>query len=112
MVLSAIVDISARKRMEASIHAVDDQLTHINRVATVGELSSSIAHELKQPLAAIVANANAGLRWLANERPNLDEARAALNAIAGAGHRAGEIIESLRSMFKKGSQEKMRFLSV
>ena len=107
MVLSAIVDISARKRMEARIHAINDQLTHINRVATVGELSSSIAHELKQPLAAIVANANAGLRWLAHERPNLDEARAALNAIAGAGHRAGEIIESLRSMFKKGSQEKI-----
>ena len=107
MVLSAIVDISARKRMEARIHAINDQLTHMNRVATVGELSSSIAHELKQPLAAIVANANAGLRWLANERPNLDEARAALNAIAGAGHRAGEIIESLRSMFKKGSQEKI-----
>jgi PAS domain S-box-containing protein len=65
MVLSAIVDISARKRMEARIHAINDQLTHMNRVATVGELSSSIAHELKQPLAAIVANANAGLRWLA-----------------------------------------------
>ena len=107
MVLSAIVDISARKRMEARIHAINDQLTHMNRVATVGELSSSIAHELKQPLAAIVANANAGLRWLANERPNLDEACAALNAIASAGHRAGEIIESLRSMFKKGSQEKI-----
>ena len=107
VVLSAIVDISARKRMEARIHAINDQLAHINRVATVGELSSSIAHELKQPLAAIVANANAGLRWLANERPNLEEARAALNAIASAGHRAGEIIESLRSMFKKGGQEKI-----
>jgi C4-dicarboxylate-specific signal transduction histidine kinase len=107
MVLSAIVDISARKRMEARIHAINDQLAHMNRVATVGELSSSIAHELKQPLAAIVANANAGLRWLANERPNLEEARAALNAIASAGHLAGEIIESLRSMFKKGGQEKI-----
>ena len=107
MVLSAIVDISARKRMEARIHAINDQLAHMNCVATVGELSSSIAHELKQPLAAIVANANAGLRWLANERPDLEEARAALNAIASAGHRAGEIIESLRSMFKKGGQEKI-----
>ena len=107
MVLSAIVDISARKRMEARIHAINDQLTHMNRVATVGELSSSIAHELKQPLAAIVVNANAGLRWLANERPDLDESRAALNAIVSAGHRAGEIIDSLRSMFKKGSQEKI-----
>jgi signal transduction histidine kinase len=61
MVLSAIVDISARKRMEARIHAINDQLAHMNRVATVGELSSSIAHELKQPLAAIVANANCGI---------------------------------------------------
>ena len=107
MVLSAIVDISARKQLEERINAVNEQLTHMNRVATVGELSSSIAHELKQPLAAIVVNANAGLRWLANERPDLDESRAALSAIVSAGHRAGEIIESLRSMFKKGSQEKI-----
>jgi len=105
MVLSAIVDISARRQLEERIHAINNMLTHMNRVSTAGELSTSIAHEINQPLAAMVAHANAALRWLTNERPNLDEARRALKAIVSDGHRAGEVIESLRSMFKKGGQE-------
>jgi two-component system, LuxR family, sensor kinase FixL len=107
MVLSAIVDISARKQLEQRLHAMNSMLTHMNRVSTVGELSASISHELKQPLTAMVANANAGLRWLANERPNCDRARATLKSIVSAGQRAGEIIDSLRSMYKTGSQEKI-----
>jgi PAS domain S-box-containing protein len=87
MVLSAIVDISARKRMEECIDAINGMLTH----------------EIQQPLAAIVANAHAALRWLSNEKPNFDETRAALKAIVSAGHRAGEIAKSLHSTFKKGS---------
>jgi signal transduction histidine kinase len=88
MVLSAIVDISARKRLEEHIDAIHSMLTH----------------EINQPLAAIVANAHAALRWLSNERPNFDEARAALKAIVSAGHSAGEIARSLHSTFKKGSR--------
>jgi PAS domain S-box-containing protein len=107
MVLSAIVDISARKQLEKRLHAINSMLTDMNRVSTVGELSASISHEIKQPLAAIVANANAGLRWLANERPNLDRARVTLKSIVSAGQRAGEVIDSLRSIYKKGSQEKI-----
>jgi PAS domain S-box-containing protein len=107
MVLSAIVDISARKRLEERIHAINSTLMHMNRVSTAGELSTSIAHEINQPLTAMVANANAALRWFTNERPNLDRARSCMENIVRAGHRAGEIIESLRSMFKKGSQEKI-----
>jgi len=87
MVLSAIVDISARKQLEERIHAINSMLTH----------------EINQPLAAIVANAHAALRWLSNERPNFDEARAALKAIVSAGHRAGEIARSLHSTFEKKS---------
>jgi len=87
MVLSAIVDISARKLLEERIHAVNSMLTH----------------EIHQPLAAIVANAHAALRWLSNERPNFDEACTALNAIVSAGHRAAEIARSLHSTFKTGS---------
>ena len=87
MVLSAIVDISARKQLEERIHAINSMLTH----------------EINQPLAAIVANAHAALRWLSNERPNFDEARAALKAIVSAGHRAGQIVRSFHSTFKKGS---------
>jgi len=88
MVLSAIVDISARKRLEEHVDAINSMLTH----------------EIRQPLAAIVANAHAALRWLSNERPNFDEARAALKAIVSAGHRAREIARSLHSTFKKGSR--------
>jgi PAS domain S-box-containing protein len=87
MVLSAIIDISARKRLEERIHAINSMLTH----------------EINQPLAAMVANAHAALRWLSNERPNFDEARAALKAIVSAGHRAGQIARSLHSTLKKGS---------
>ena len=68
-------------------------------------MSASIAHEINQPLAAIVTNANAGLRWLANKTPDLDEARAAFKRVATDGHRAGEVIESVRMMFKKESGE-------
>jgi len=87
MVLSAIVDISGRKQLEERIHAINNMLRH----------------EINQPLAAIVANAHAALRWLATERPNFDEARAALKAIVSAGHRAGQIVRSFHSTFKKGS---------
>ncbi len=106
-VLSFIVDISARKQLEERIHAVNSMLTHMNRVATASELSAAIAHEISQPLAAMVTNANAGLRWLTNDRPNIHEARSALKEIINSGHRATEIIASLKSMFKKGSHEKV-----
>jgi PAS domain S-box-containing protein len=107
MVLPAIVDISARKRLEDQVHAMDSMLTHMNRVATAGELSSSIAHEIKQPLAAMVIRANAGLRWLTRDTPDLDEARAAFRAIVSSGHRIAEVIESVRAMYKKNSQDKV-----
>ena len=87
MVLSAIVDISGRKQLEERIHAIN----------------SMLRHEINQPLAAIVANAHAALRWLTTERSNLDEARAALKAIVSAGHRAGQIVRSFHSTLKKGS---------
>ena len=107
LVLSAIVDISARKRLEDQVHAMDSMLTHMNRVATAGELSSSIAHEIKQPLAAMVIRANAGLRWLTRDTPDLDEARAAFRAIVSSGHRVAEVIESVRAMYRKSSQDRV-----
>jgi signal transduction histidine kinase len=80
------------------------ELAHLNRVATAGELSASIAHEVKQPLAAMVAQSSAALRWLAQKSPNLEEARAALKKIALAGDRASQIVENLRSMFRKENE--------
>jgi signal transduction histidine kinase len=82
------------------------QLAHLNRVATAGELSASIAHEVKQPLAAMAALSGAALRWLAQATPNLDEARLALKKIQVASDRAAQIVENLRSMFRKESNAK------
>jgi signal transduction histidine kinase len=77
------------------------ELAHLNRVATAGALSASIAHEVRQPLAAMVAQSGAAMRWLAHSTPDLVEVRAALQKIVDAGNRASQIIENLRSMFRK-----------
>jgi signal transduction histidine kinase len=95
-----------RRRQRAEIIARNtmSELTHVNRMATVSQLSASIAHEVRQPLAAILANAKAALRWL--ERANVEEVREGLNGIVSDGHRARDIITNLRAMFKNDAQEK------
>jgi C4-dicarboxylate-specific signal transduction histidine kinase len=80
------------------------ELTHMNRVATAGVLAASIAHEINQPLTGIVVSASAARRWLALRDPSIEEAQDALDQIERDGHRAGEIITSLRGMFKKETQ--------
>ena len=80
------------------------ELTHMNRVATAGVLAASIAHEINQPLTGIVMSASAARRWLALREPSIEEAQDALDQIERDGHRAGEIITSLRGMFKKETQ--------
>ena len=72
----------------------------------MGELTASIAHEVNQPLAAVVANANAGFRWLANPTPNLDEARDAISRIVRDGNRASDVIRRIRALVQKGDTEK------
>ena len=95
-----------RRRQRAEIVARNtmSELTHVNRMATVSQLSASIAHEVRQPLAAILANAQAALRWL--QRANVEEAREGLNGIVGDANRASDIIANLRAMFKNDAQEK------
>ena len=95
-----------RRYAEANSRQALAKFADMNRVATAGELTASIAHEIKQPLAAMVMNANAGLRWLAKETPDLDETRVAMKNVVSDGHRASEIIGSIRAMFKKDSQAK------
>ena len=82
------------------------QLAHVNRVATMGELTASIAHEVLQPLAAVNANVDAGLRWLAGGPPNLDRARACLERIARDGKQAGEVIGRVRALVKRSAPTK------
>ena len=82
------------------------ELANMNRLATAGQLSASIAHEISQPITGMVLKANAALRWMAAEKPDMERIRNGLTDIVGAGHRAGEIVNSVRSMFKKGGDAK------
>jgi signal transduction histidine kinase len=97
-------DITAAKQAEEALARAQAELAHVTRVATLGEMTASIAHEINQPLGAITNNANATLRWLAAN--NLDEARRSVEVIRADGHRAGEIIQRIRSFATKGPPEK------
>jgi signal transduction histidine kinase len=100
------IDITERKRAEQErdrLRQLEADLAHINRVSLLGELTASIAHEVNQPLAGVVSNAGACLRWLAGDPPNLEKAREALSRIGRDGKRAGEIIARIRAMTKKAA---------
>jgi PAS domain S-box-containing protein len=105
-VLVSIMDTTEQKRAEEALHKAQAELAHVTRVMTMGELTSSIAHEVNQPLAAIVTNGNACLRWLAIEPPNLDEARESVGRIIRDGHRASEVVERIRALVKKSPPRK------
>jgi signal transduction histidine kinase len=91
---------------QARIAAMQAELARGARITTMGEMTASIAHEVNQPLAAIVNNANAGLRWLDHQPPNVERTRSNLMRIVNDGGRASEVIASIRAMLTKGSQAK------
>ncbi len=93
-----------RKRAEDALHHAQAELAHVTRVATLGELTASIAHEISQPLAAVVSDANACLHWLAAQ--NLEEARQCAEFVIADGHRAGDIISRIRALVKKAPSRK------
>ena len=99
-VLGTIMDITERKRAEEALQKAHAELAHVTRVTTLGELAASIAHEIKQPLAAMVADASASLNWLAAPEPNLGSVREALEAIVTDGHRAADVIHRIRDLAK------------
>ena len=101
-------DITERKRAEEALQKSQAELAHVTRVTTLGELTASIAHEVNQPLAAVVTNGNACLRWLARQPPNLLEAQQAVERIIKDGHRASEVIGRIRTLVKKAPQRKDR----
>jgi PAS domain S-box-containing protein len=100
-------DETEQKHAEDGLREARQELERVSRHTTVGAMTASIAHELNQPLAAIVANGNAGLKWLARKDPNLDEVQEALQGIVDDGLRAAEIITSIRGMFRKDDHEKL-----
>lgn len=101
-----LIDIDDRKNMEEALRSTQVRLSKAAQTATVGELAASIAHEINQPLAAVVANGHACLRWLATQPPNLTKAHEAAERIVRDGKDAGEIIRRIRSLFKRASLQK------
>jgi PAS domain S-box-containing protein len=95
------VDITERKRAEQALREARAELARVTRIMTLGELAASIAHEINQPLSAIVTDAGASMRWLRNEPPNVPQAMEGLEAIAAAGAKAGEIIVGVRQLIRK-----------
>src|SRR3984893_12329468 len=104
-----IQDITERKRAEQALRDVQMELTHANRVTTIGQLTASVAHEVSQPIAAAVTNAQAPLRWLGAQPPDLEEVRQALGRIIKNGGRAGDVIGRIRALIKKAPPRKDRF---
>jgi len=107
-IFGTIQDITERKRAEEDLRDAQMELAHVNRIATMGQLSASIAHEVNQPVAAVLINAGAALRWLSTQTPDLKEAREALGRIAKDAKRAGEIIDRIRALIKKAAPQKDR----
>jgi C4-dicarboxylate-specific signal transduction histidine kinase len=107
LITALLIQIIRRKGAETASRVALSDLARVSRLTTIGEMTASIAHEINQPLGAIVTNGEAGLRWLANATPDLDEVRAALTRIVGNGHRAGDVIGRVRAMLKKDVGERM-----
>jgi PAS domain S-box-containing protein len=107
--LGAIMDVSAARQAAQELREAQAELAHITRVTTLGELTASIAHEINQPIAAVVTNAAAGLGWLKGEPPNLDEVRATLGYIAKDAQRAGDVMHRIRALARKAPLRMARF---
>ena len=101
LVLTAIVDITERKRVELELQRQREELAHVTRVSTIGELTTSVAHELNQPLGAILSNAEAAEMLLAADPPALDEVRDILADIRKDDQRASEVIRRMRGLLRK-----------
>jgi PAS domain S-box-containing protein len=104
--VGSATDLTERKHAEEALRQAQADLARVNRVTTMGELTASLAHEVNQPIAAAVTNANTCLRWLATTPPNVEEARAATIRIVKDGTRAAEIVSRTRLLFKKGAPER------
>jgi signal transduction histidine kinase len=101
-------ELSLQRQAEQTLQQARTELSHVTRVATLGELTASITHEVNQPLGAVVANAEASLRWLAGATPNIAEARSSIEGIIRDAHRATAVVKRTRELSKKADPEKTR----
>ena len=104
-----VVDITARRHAEDALRVAQSELARVSRLTTMGGFAASIAHEVNQPLMAVVTNADTCLRWLAQDLPDLDEARQAAERTVNAGHRAADIIRTIRALARKSTPEMTQF---
>ncbi len=106
--IGMVQDITDRRRAEEALQKAQADLAHVARVSTLGELAASIAHEINQPLAAMVADANACLNWLAADHPDIDSVREALAGVMTDGHRAAEVIGRIRALCQRTDPHRER----
>jgi C4-dicarboxylate-specific signal transduction histidine kinase len=102
------MDITERNKTQEALQQAQAELAHVARLTTLGELTASIAHEVNQPLAAIVTNGEACLRWIRRDPPQLEEARSAVESMISDGMRASEVVWGLRALSKKADPQRMR----
>jgi signal transduction histidine kinase len=113
--VGTVIDVTERKRAEEErekLRQLQADLAHINRVTTMGELTASLAHELNQPITAVITSAKACMRWLNRDIPELERARAAILRIEKDGTRAAETISRVRAFYKKGAPPQPELLDV
>src|ERR1700722_13284868 len=103
-----LAEMAERKRAEDAYYEAQAELARMTRMSGMGALAASISHEVNQPLAAVVANADACMMWLSSEPPNLEEARAAVDCIAQQGTRASQVVRHIRAMFTKATPERLK----
>jgi PAS domain S-box-containing protein len=107
-VFGTVQDVTELRHAEEALRKAQGELAHVTRVKTLGELVASIAHEINQPLTAIVADATASLNWLGKPEPPLEMVREALQGIVADGHRAGDVIQRIRQLATKSYPQKAR----
>lgn len=103
-----LAEMAERKRAEDAYYEAQAELARMTRMSALGALAASISHEVNQPLAAVVSNADACMMWLSSDPPNLEEARAAVDSIAQQGTRASDVVRHIRAMFTKATPERAK----
>jgi len=103
-----LAEMAERKRAEDAYFEAQAELARVTRLSAMGALAASISHEVNQPLAAVVTNADACMMWLSSDPPNLEEARAAVDCIAQQGTRASDVVRHIRAMFTKATPERAK----